>query len=145
MYLFELPVRGGAPPRQISPVIAGWPILISNDGQTVSAMGADDRVVLIPVAGGEPRPVPMCGPGDVPIGWTPDDRALWVYRRGRVSVTIDRAGIEGDQRSQWHAIRPADPAGILDIMPVHITPDGQTYAYGYRRFLSDLYVVTGLL
>ena len=34
--------------------------------------------------------------------------------------------------------------GILDVMPVHITPDGQTYAYGYRRYLSDLFVVTGL-
>jgi len=30
-------------------------------------------------------------------------------------------------------------------MPVHITPDGQTYAYGYRRQLSDLYIVTGLV
>jgi hypothetical protein len=29
-------------------------------------------------------------------------------------------------------------------MPVYITPDGQSYAYSYRRFLSDLYVVSGL-
>jgi hypothetical protein len=30
-------------------------------------------------------------------------------------------------------------------MPVHITPDGQTYAYGYRRFLSDLFIATPLI
>jgi hypothetical protein len=26
-----------------------------------------------------------------------------------------------------------------------VTPDGMTYAFGYRRLLSDLYIVTGLL
>jgi hypothetical protein len=29
-------------------------------------------------------------------------------------------------------------------MPVHITPDGQTYAYGFRRFLSDLFIASSL-
>ncbi len=145
MHLFELPIDGSGPARRISDVVASWPALISNDGQTVAAMGPEDRVLLFPMNGGDPHPVATCGAGDVPIGWTPDDRALWVYRRSRVSVTIDRADVGGNERKPWHTIRPADPAGILDIMPVHITPDGQTYAYGYRRFLSDLYVVNGLL
>jgi serine/threonine protein kinase len=144
-HLFELPIDGRSPARQISAVVASWPVLLSNDAQTVAAMGPEDRVLLFPVSGGEPRSVASCGAGDVPIGWTPDDRALWVYRRGRVTVTIDRAEIDGSERKPWHTIRPADAAGILDIMPVHITSDGQTYAYGYRRFLSDLYVVNGLL
>ena len=48
------------------------------------------------------------------------------------------------ERNEWMTVRPDDPAGILDIMPVHVTPDGKTYAYGYRRQLSDLYIVTGL-
>ena len=95
--------------------------------------------------GSDPIPVISCGPGDVPIGFTPDDSALWVYRRGRVSVTVERAEIGSNARTTWHTIQPSDPAGILDIFPVHITPDGQTYAYGYRRFLSDLFVINGLL
>ena len=145
MHLFELRVDAGGPARQISPVVAAWPVLLSNDAQTVAAMGQDDRVLLFPVSGGDPHPVQTCGAGDLPIGWTPDDRALYVYRRGRVSVTIDRADISGSERKEWHTIRAADPAGILDIFPVHITADGGTYAYGYRRFLSDLYIVNGLL
>jgi serine/threonine protein kinase len=145
VHLFEIMVDGSKPPRQISRVNVSWPVLITNDGQTIASMGPEDRVLLFPVNGGEPRMVDSCGPGDVPIAWTPDDRVLWVYRRARVSVTIDRAAIDGNDRKPWHTIRPSDPAGILDIFPVHITPDGQTYAYGYRRVLSDLYVVTGLI
>jgi hypothetical protein len=33
----------------------------------------------------------------------------------------------------------------MDIMPVYITPDGESYVYGFRRYLSELYVVSGLL
>ena len=145
VHLFEVTLDGSKPPRAISPVIAGWPLQLSNDGQTIAAMGPEDRVLLFPMQGGDPRPVESCGPGDVPIGWTADDRALWVYLRGRVSVRIDRAAIEGSKREPWHTVRPADAAGIVDIFPVSITSDGQTYAYGYRRLLSDLYVVTGLI
>jgi hypothetical protein len=68
----------------------------------------------------------------------------------RTSVSIERVDITTGERTPWHTIRPADPAGINDIrpsyvMPVYITPDGQTYAYSYPRVLSDLYVVSGLL
>jgi hypothetical protein len=60
-------------------------------------------------------------------------------------LNIFRVDIATGERREWMTIRPDDPAGILDIMPVHITPDGKTYAYGYRRQLSDLYIVTGLV
>jgi serine/threonine protein kinase/Tol biopolymer transport system component len=145
MHLYEVRIDGSAAPRRISDAVVGWPAILSNDGQHAVAMGADDRALLIPIAGGEPRTIDSCGPGDIPINWTTDDRALWIGKRGRVSLTVERAEIEGSARSEWHTIRPADPAGILDIFPVHMTPDGKTYAYSYRRSLSDLYVATGLL
>jgi hypothetical protein len=144
-HLYEMRVDGGAPARQISDQIAGWPILLSRNEKMAAAMGPDDRVLLFPLDGGEPRALPSCTPGDLPIGFTSDDAALWVYRRGRVSVTIERADVGSTTRSVWHTVQPTDPAGILDIFPVHITPDGQTYAYGFRRFLSDVYIVNGLI
>jgi len=49
-----------------------------------------------------------------------------------------------DARSLWQTLQPSDPAGIMDIYPVKITPDGERYAYGYRRYLSDLFIVRGL-
>jgi len=148
-HLFEMSLNDGAI-RQISQVPVGWPARLSNDGQHVAAMGENDTILLLPVAGGEARPVPGCMAGDLPIGWTLDDRALYVYRRGRTTVLIECVDVTTGERTPWHTIRPADPAGINDIVPgyvmtVYITPDGQTYAYSYRRVLSDLYVVTGVL
>jgi len=144
MHLYEVDIETGTP-RRISSVVVDWPALLSNSGRHAAAMGPDDRVLLFPISGGDPQPVSTCDPGDIPVGWTLDDRALWVYRRGRISITFERVAIDGSDRTVWHTIRPADPAGILDIMPVQITPDGATYAYSYRRFLSDLWVVTGLI
>jgi hypothetical protein len=46
----------------------------------------------------------------------------------------------------WHTIRPADPAGIMDIQPVRVAANEKTYVfYGYRRILSDLLIATGVL
>ena len=45
----------------------------------------------------------------------------------------------------WQELKPNDPAGVMDIMPVYITPDGENYAYSFRRYLSELYIVSGLL
>ena len=56
-----------------------------------------------------------------------------------------RLDVSSGERQEWLEIRPDDPAGILDIMPAHITPDGETYAFGDRRLLSNLYMVTGLV
>ena len=145
MHLYELQIDGSAPPRRISDAIVRWPALLSNDGQHAIAMGADDRALLIPVSGSEARTIAAFGPGDIPINWTTDDRALWISKRERTRMTIERAEIDGGARSPWQTIHPGDPAGILDIFPVHMTADGQTYAYSYRRSLSDLYVVNGLI
>ena len=37
-----------------------------------------------------------------------------------------------------------DPAGILMIVAVQLTPDTRSYVYSYMRSLSELYVVDGL-
>jgi len=48
------------------------------------------------------------------------------------------------QRTLWKQLMPPDPAGVEYVGPILPTPDGKAYVYGYRRMLSDLYVVDGL-
>ena len=143
--LFDVPIDEHSQARAITTgmTLAGS-FALSHDGTTIAA-GTDPKVMLIPVDGGEPRPLPGCHPGDVPLEWSADNKAIFVSERGQATLKIFRIDIESGAREEWLPIRPDDPAGILDIMPVHITPDGMTYAYGYRRLLSDLYIVTGLL
>ncbi|HET7711821.1 MAG TPA: protein kinase [Thermoanaerobaculia bacterium] len=144
-HLFELPVDGDGEPRLISPAPISWPARLSQDGKSAVALSAaEGRIMLYDTSTGDERPLPGSGADDVPIQWSEDNQSIYLYRRGRISLDIDRLNVNSGERTKWITIHPADPAGILDIMPVVITPDGETYVYGYRRFLSDLYLVNGL-
>lgn|GEM_PF-1147723 len=143
--LFEVMIEETAEVRQLtSGITLSGSFALSHDG-TMIAAGVDQSVMLLSLDGSEPRAVAGCLGGDVPLEWTEDDEAIFVSARGQATLKIFRVDPKSGERKEWLPIRPDDPAGILDIMPVHITPDGKTYSYGYRRLLSDLYVVTGLL
>ena len=101
-------------------------------------------MVIVPFEG-EPRPVLGAEPGDRPVQWSGDGGSIFVLRPGRVEAAIDRIELSSGTRSLWQLLRPADPAGIMDIHPINMTRDGSRYAYSYRRFMSDLYIVKGLL
>ncbi len=132
-------------PRAISPEGVGAARIfnpVSPDGATVTAYGPDGRLALYPVEPGEPRSVPGFDPEDIPIRWTSDGRSLYVWHPspGR----IDLVEIETGRRTVWKELRPPDPAGVLQVGPVVIAPDGSSYVYSYRRILDELYVVTGM-
>jgi hypothetical protein len=58
-----------------------------------------------------------------------------------LSETI--VGWRQDSRSAVpETIHPAQP--VLEIHDLHVTPDGQAYAYNYVTIQSDLYVAHGL-
>jgi hypothetical protein len=123
--------------------VLAWPVAVSHDGESFVAPGAGERLMIHRIAGGEPIPMPGTAPGDWPIVWSDDGQFLFVYPRGRTALTVDRVNVGTGERTAWLEVRPADPAGILDIFPVWITGDGEHYAYSYRRCLSDLYLVSG--
>jgi len=141
--LFELAIEGDGVARPLTNAVVSGSFTLSHDGRMI-ATGADQGVMLNSLDDGKNRLAPGCKAGDLPIEWTDDDSALFVYERTRGTLRIVRLDVTSGERREWTAIRPGDPAGILDVMPVHITPDGQTYAYGYRRFLSDLFIGTDL-
>ena len=39
---------------------------------------------------------------------------------------------------------PADPGGITGMSSVTMTPDAKTFAFNYRRRISELFLVEGL-
>jgi eukaryotic-like serine/threonine-protein kinase len=117
---------------------------ISPDGKTIAALGPDRRVMLYPSEPGEPRPVSGLQNGEVPIRWTADGRAIWVFRTNEVPAKIYRLDVTTGERSLWKELTPPDPAGVLLIGPILMTPDGKSYVYSYRRTLDELFLVEGL-
>ena len=135
----------GGQPLAISPEgTYGLAYLISPDGKEVAAVGPDQKGYLYPVGGGDPRPIPSLAAGDLPVAWSSDSRSIFVYRSAELPAKVDLIDLSSGRRTHWKELRPSDPAGVEFIGPILMTADAKTYVYGYRRLLTDLYVVDGL-
>jgi Tol biopolymer transport system component len=142
--LYVQEVQGGDP-RPVTP--EGTNVLnfaLSHDGRSVAAVASDGKSYIYPIGGGTPRPVPGMAEGEVPIVWGSEDMTLFVYRPGELPAKVYLLSLNTGQRKLWHELVPPDPAGVEYVGPVLPTPDGKAYVYGYRRLLSDLYLVEGL-
>ncbi len=117
---------------------------MSSDGKSVAAIGPDHKGALYPVDGGSPRAIAGIAEGEFPLRFSPDNRALYVWKRGDVPARVARVDVETGRREPWKDLLPADPAGVERISNVLVSPDAKSYAYCYARLLSDLFVVEGL-
>jgi eukaryotic-like serine/threonine-protein kinase len=122
----------------------GLSFALAPDGSSVAAIGPDDKGYLFPIPSGDPQPIKGLQPGEVPVAWTADGHSLYVYRGGDLPSKVYRLEVATGNRTLWKELMPPDPSGVEFVGPVLPTPDGKSYVYGYRRLLSDLYLVEGL-
>jgi Tol biopolymer transport system component len=143
LYVADL---AGGQPRAITPEgISQYGYALSPDGTRVAAaIGADSKLFLFPVAGGDPRPIAGLQPGDWPIAWSEDGRFLYTYRFGELPAKIYRSELATGKKTLWKQLMPPEPSGVGIVFPILLTPDGKSYAYGFVRTFSDLYIVEGL-
>ena len=99
--------------------------------------------LLYPLDGGPPSVVPGTSPDERPISWTADGSEMFVLTPG-IPSRVTRVNVKTGGRVPWRDLLPSDPTGVIRVSPVLITPDGRSYAYTYGRFLSTLYVVSGI-
>jgi hypothetical protein len=138
----------GSDARQLAPdgfdhFIGEHPL--SPDGKWIDSQQGGDAGTLFPTDGSlRPRQVPGFEPGDVVIRWSGDGNGLFVFKRNELPARVDRLEIATGERTPWHELMPADPAGVTRISSVQMTPDGHTYAYNVARQLSDLYLIRGV-
>jgi len=136
---------GGAP-RPITPEgTYSFGSAISPDGNWVGAWDEGNGFALYPTEGGDPRPVPGLADGDLLVGWSPDGRSVLVSRVDALPVRIYRLDLPTQRRELVREIMPADATGNAAITNVILTPDGKSYVYTYRRSLSNLSLIDGLL
>ena len=112
--LFSSPVNGGGPvpvtPEQIRS--GEGPPLVSPDSRFLVALDAAAKVWRYPLDGGAPAPLSGFLPGDLPLQWSPDGRAIWVLARERPPARIERVDLATGARSPWREIADADPSGL---------------------------------
>jgi WD40 repeat protein len=121
------------------------PFAVSPDGRLVAGMTAQQTIALYDANGAAPAtPVNAAEKGEVPIVFSPDGAALYVYKPTALPARVTRIELSTGARSLWKEFSPSDPAGVYKIAPVVMTPDASAYAYNAMRMLSDLYVAENL-
>jgi hypothetical protein len=117
-------VTGGAP-APVTPE-GTWVVALDRTGRLGAAIGYNQPgISIVPIDGGPSRMVPGSQPGDRPVAWTDDGKALWIFRRFEVPAQVIRLDIATGNRTIWKTL-------------------GNAYYYSYKRLLSQLYQVTGL-
>lgn len=125
--------------RALTPegVSDGWP---SPDGLRFAAAQAGHGYRLFPLAGGEARPLPGLSSEDAIVRWSPDGRALWVWRRPALAILVDRLDVATGAREPIARIEPRSSIGVLGVR-LTLADDPAVYGYQTWQALSHLFVV----
>jgi Tol biopolymer transport system component len=131
-------------PRPITGEAPGINGSISPDGKWVAVSSQSGPGQLIPFEGGQGRPLPGVGAGELILRWSGDGRDLFVARPAGPMARIERVNVTTGLRSLWKELLPSDKAGLVDIGYYQTSADGRSYVYSYRRNMSALYVGVGV-
>ena len=116
---------------------------------SVLGMSEGNALGVYAVTGGRARelpfllPSPACCPRPLPLRVSGDGRFLFVWE-GIMPGRTARIDLATGLRIPLTVLLPGAPAGVAHVRDIRFTPDGEGYAYGYGRYLQDLYLVEGL-
>ena len=142
--LWRVSARGGAAQPLSEDSVTSWLALaISPDGESVAALTGPRPMIYAVHGDGSPAEVPGARDGDVPVHW-PDADHMLICRQEEKRALIFRVNLRTGERELAHTLAPLDPAGVQGVSPIHFSADGETCVFGYRRFLSTMFVATGI-
>jgi eukaryotic-like serine/threonine-protein kinase len=152
-FLFEGKEPGRARRDWVQSITGGEPVPItpegtvglqvSPDGKLLVAVDSERRFWLYPMGGGQPRAPLGIESGEAVIRWSGDGKYLFVVSDG-IPARVYRIEVITGRRQLAYTLVPSDAAGLWNIWPVLLTPDGKSYVYSDHRILSDLYLASGL-
>jgi serine/threonine protein kinase len=140
-WIYDLAKKNMTPVTPEGPV---GPALITPDQNAVLARSPEGDFTFYSLKGEAIQKAAGLEPYEVPLRWATDGKTVYVVDGRAIPVIISRMNLYNGQRTLWKQITPSDPAGIAGQISVVMSADGESYAYTYRRVLSDLYLVPGL-
>lgn len=120
---------------------------VSPDGKhlfVIKDLGADAVDEIVSVDDGVETPIAGKEPRDIPIRWTADGRGIYVFKREGLPARIVRLDPWTGKKELVKEFMPADPGGITGMSSVTMSQDATTFAFNYRRRISELFLVEGL-
>ena len=116
-------------------------IVLSPDGRLLAAAMQDQSMQLLPVDGGQARPVAGAN-GLTPVAFCRDG-SLLVYRSGDAPAHIMRVNLQTGTQTLWRDLNP-ERTGLWGIQPIRVAPDCESYAYSAQYGPGTAFVVSGL-
>jgi Tol biopolymer transport system component len=141
---YVMDIAGGTP-RPITPegiTFLANQIALSHDAARVAFQSPDGAVMIYSTTGERSLPVAGLQPGQIPIGWTSDDRAL-VVRDGTARHRLVAVDPTTGRRTLFHEFVQSN----LSLAGPGIkswTRDGRTFAATYQRRTMTVYLIDGL-
>ncbi len=137
----------------VQDIKGGKPVALTPEGTIASHVSPDQKYVtvvaggklsLLPIAGGNPKPIANLEPGQSVIRWNGDGRSLFLRKlTDPASLEIDRLDVVTGRKELWKELKTPDAVGV-QIGQVVMTPNGDSYAYSFQRDISTLYLAQGL-
>jgi len=141
---YVINISGGTP-RAVTPERITFntdQMALSPDGARVAFRSPEGVMTVYSTAGEPPIAARGVAAGELPIGWTGDNRSLLLIERKseRRLVSVDPST---GRRDVVKEIKPSDPA-LIGPQQVVLTQDGRSYVANYGRLQHTLFLVEGL-
>ena len=128
--------------RGVTPEGIAGPFVVAPDGHSLALQGSTG-LTLYPTAGGEPRTYGAAQ--GQPVQWSASGQTIYVSRPGHSApAMIDELDLATGALRPFRELMPSDATGVSYISNVHFARDGRSYAYGYSRQLTELYLIDGV-
>jgi eukaryotic-like serine/threonine-protein kinase len=140
VHLFTQSLDGGRPEPLHTNVYLVHPA-ISQDGSQLAGVDLEQRLVLLPVAGGEEKVI-ATDFSPIVLRWARQGKSL-LAQYNSVSAKLLRVDLDTGKYKPWKEVSPFDSTGVSVIWPGAISEDERTFVYSFQRDLSELFVVDG--
>jgi hypothetical protein len=104
---------------------------ISEDGKQIAGVDAEQRLVLVSVAGGEPKVI-ATGFTPTVLRWSHSGKTL-LAQADSVPAMLLRVDVETGRCKPWKEIAPLDLAGVSRYLAACLSQDEHTIVYSFLR------------
>jgi eukaryotic-like serine/threonine-protein kinase len=138
--IFRIGLDGGEP-EPVTPGEIGFGFFAPSADGRLAFSHLEGGIAIHRLDGGEPIILDVEGQ---PIQWSADGRSLYTATLMAAPAVLRRIEIATDETEVVASLMPPDPAGVAQVSPVAVTPNGEAYVYGFIRRLSTLFIVDGM-
>jgi hypothetical protein len=138
---FDYRLAGGAPTQIVGAdtIVVG----LSPDQKTLLMRTGAGVTFVRSLEPGVNRVLATITADDEPIRWSPDSKSIWVRRANEIPLRVSQVdGVTG-RRSPLVTFDASDRHGLVVYVGVSMADDPKVAAFVARRYLGQIYMVTG--